>query len=382
MFGLKKKLDFGIIIGKQYDHFLSFDEYIEHLLLPFSPRFRNIDFAVSSLSSAGIKNIMVLTVKDKEIILDYLVKSWPLVNFYVYDYLDAKIQMELFFLEYIKENSLELFVIIKGSYPVWLDMNSFRDALEKSNNVAIKSRLIDEDIYSCLVVEKKIFLKKIEVLIAESGGLDLDIRQIAEENKMKTLQANGYLSPFKSIKEYYDTHMNMLDDYLLLDRFNASVPIKGDLAPNLSSRLEKGSFFKNSLFGENVEVHGTVENSLIFSNVKIEKDAVIKNSIIFPGNHIGHDAVIINSIIDEFSEDNTAPNIEHHASIGNDKTTAVNQNFPHIINFGVSLIGKDVIIPAQMKIGGNCYVESFASPSEIRDYKILPDGYTILRKKL
>ena len=54
-------VDFGIIIGENSTHYLSLDEYVEHFLVPFSPRFRNIDFAVSSLTSIGVREVGVFT---------------------------------------------------------------------------------------------------------------------------------------------------------------------------------------------------------------------------------------------------------------------------------------------------------------------------------
>ncbi len=71
---IKSKLNIGLIIGENSHNFLSFDEYAEHFLLPFSPRFCNIDFSISSLNSIGIKHILIFVKRDKDIIADYLIK--------------------------------------------------------------------------------------------------------------------------------------------------------------------------------------------------------------------------------------------------------------------------------------------------------------------
>jgi ADP-glucose pyrophosphorylase len=380
MFSPKKSIDLGIIIGENSHHFLSLDEYAEHFLLPFSPRFRNIDFVVSSLSSMDIKNIVIFTKRDKEIILNYLNKGWPLIHFTVFDYSDIREKFVAFLSEFSLEHPLELIFIIKGNYPVWLDMRSLKEELEKQKNLAIKTRYNNKTVYAALLVEKDSFIKKYEDFLLDEANLEIDlIEKLTLENQIPSFDAQGYIMPFRSLKEYYEIHINMLEDYLVFDRFNAYVPIRGNIAPNISSTLGRSSHIINSIVGENVEINGKIENSIIFSNVKVDKNASIKNSIIFPGNHIGSHAQISHCILDEYSGDNTIPNIEPHAQIGNPKAAKPNGEFQDILNFGVTLIGKDLRIPSGFRVGGNCYIDSFVIPSTIREKKTLKDGETILR---
>ena len=380
MFGFKKKLDMGIIVGDRNNGLLSFDDYTEHLLLPYSPRFRNIDFAIATLASVGIKNVVVFTLKDSEKIFRYLAKGWPLMNFFVFDYIDAKEKFMDFMTEYVKTNSLELFVIIKGSYPVWINLNDFREQLEKSHNLVVKTRIADREVYSCMLVERKNFIKKFKDTLLDYNDFHFDIEKLADEFEIDSIDTKGYIMPLENIEQFYRTHIDMIDDYHVLDQFNSVVPIKADMAAAVYSTLGKDSHFINSIFGEQVEINGRVENSVIFSGVTIDKNALVKNSIIFPGNHIGSHATIINSIIDEFSEDNTNPNIEHHATVGNDKPKAVNESYPDILNFGVTLIGKDAYIPAHASIGANCYIDSFCGQNPLRGSKVVADGESVFRK--
>ena len=60
-----------------------------------------------------------------------------------------------------------------------------------------------------------------------------------------------------------------------------------------------GAKVVNSIIMSGCEVFGTVENSILSSNVVVEKGAVIKNSVIMGDVIIEKDAVIEYSIIDE-----------------------------------------------------------------------------------
>lgn len=382
MFGVKKSLDLGIIIGENGHRFLSLDEYAEHFLLPFSPRFRNIDFAVSTLSTLGISNIIILTKRDKEILNNYLIKGWPLINFYFFDYDEAKELFSKFLEEYTQEHRLEQLIIIKGSYPVWFDLRQIKPELEKASSIAVKTRVGKESVISTLAVEKSLFIKKYEEILFSEDSLEKDVLQaLTDEFKIHTMDAQGFIMPFRSLKEYYDVHMNMLEDYLVYDRFNAYVPIRSNMAMVLSSTLGKGSYVKNSIVGENVEILGQVENSVIFSNVKIAKHAVVRDSIILPGNNIASHAKVTRCIIDEFAGDNTLPSVESNAEIGSETPASQpNEKYPDDLNFGVTLIGKDVRIPGHLKIGANCFIDSFYPFNDLKRMRKIEDGTALLHE--
>jgi ADP-glucose pyrophosphorylase len=378
----KKKIGLGIIIGENTNKFLSFDEYAEHFLLPFSPRFCNIDFAVSTLTTADVKNIVVLTKRDKEILLNYLVKGWPHYEFQVFDYIDIRDKFVEFLNEYSREHPVDHLAIIKGNYPVWFDMKPLEKEIEKSNNIVVKSTNMRTN-YPALIVEKKIFIKKCEDILLDEANLDIDMihKMMGSFHAQQVTVTDGYILPFQSLKEYYDIHMNMISGYLEMDAFNARVPIRGDSSLNVYSSFGKHSHVINSIVGENVDIQGKIENSVIFSNVRVAKDAVVKNSIIFPGNHIGGKSEITSSIIDEFSGDNTTPNIGPHAVIVSNTAAKKNQKFPSILNFGVSLVGKDARIPSGTNIGGNCYIDSFVPEAEIKTDRKISDGTSVLLPK-
>ena len=63
--------------------------------------------------------------------------------------------------------------------------------------------------------------------------------------------------------------------------------------------MGEGSKSVNSIIMSGCEIFGTVENSVLGSNVIIEKGAVVKNSIIMSDVTISKDVVINYSIIDE-----------------------------------------------------------------------------------
>ena len=378
LFKKDKTFNLGIIIGSAKHSFLSFDEYIQHFLLPFSPRFRNIDFAVASLDTIGISDIIVFAEKDKDILQDYLSRGWPFHHFYVFDYADLREHFLPFFENYLLENTVEYISVLHGDYPVWFDMHQLLDQMDDIDMQAVKAKTISGNIYPALIVERSQFLKHYRN-VWKTQGFDFAIDRIVNEQKIPYKKVQGYFMPIQSLRHYYEIHMNMTDDYLLLDSYNAAIPIKSKKSRNLTAIYKRHSHVRNSLIGEGAEVDGRLENSIVFGGAIVERGAVIKNSLIFPGNHIGHGAHIVNTIVDEFSEDNTIPNIGKGVRIGSENVTISNKDVPHL-DFGVTLIGKDVQLPPRYSIGGNCYVESFTPLYQLKAAKSLKDGDSLFNK--
>jgi len=374
----EKLCDLAIIIGKQDKDLLSLDVYTHHFLLPFTPRVRTIDFAIVSLVHAGVQPIIVITPEDADILHTYLVKSWPTENMYVFD--QNKLETEFLpFLEELKtDHAIKTIGIFYGHFPNWF----FPPAVHTLPH------------YTLLCHETPEGISPIGALLPYRGFeegihatsqahlypfLESLIDNLSQEKRLHRIPMKGYFRPHYTLQEYYRLHMDMLDDYYFLDHLNSLIPVRPFSPPNLISRTYRSSHVINSIVGENVHIYGHVENSVICSNVIIDKKAVIKNALILPGNHIGSDVHIENAIIDEFSLDNTTPNIGAKSRIGNAFCTTPNPRFPQLSQ-GLTLIGKDCLLPDKSHIGGSCYVESFLPASLLKHHATLKDGESLLHE--
>ncbi|MCX7882826.1 MAG: hypothetical protein N2314_06355 [Brevinematales bacterium] len=376
--GEERVCDIALIIGKQDKDLLSLDVYTHHYLLPFTPRVRTIDFVVSSLVNTKVNPLLVLTPEDADLLHDYLVKGWPENEIYVFD--KHKTEMEFLpFLETLQSDHRGKTIgIFYGHFPNWFFPPAKRPLptyavlccetpqAQVPVGVVLPFRAFQEGIRATSQTNLYDFLE----------GL---IDTLAQEKRMQRVRLLGYFRPHYTIEEYYQIHMDMLEDYYFLDHLNSLVPVRPFTLPNIVSRTYRSSHVINSLVGENVHIYGRVENSIIFSNVIVDKKAVIKNSVILPGNHIGSEAHIEHTLIDEFSLENTVPNIGAKSRIGSLSAIRPNEKFPQLSS-GLTVIGKDVVLPEKSVIGGNCYVESFLPPSVLKRHHVLRDGESLVHE--
>lgn len=374
--GEERFCDIALIIGKQDKNLLSLDVYTHHYLLPFTPRLRTIDFVVSSLVHAQVNPLLVLTPEDSDILHNYLGKGWPESEIYVFD--KQKIEMEFLpFLEELKtDHSLKTIGIFYGHFPSWFLPPVKRNL---SNYAILQYETPEEQIPVGVILPFRAFEDGIQATSQSNlyDFLENMIVNLSQEKRMHRVRLQGYFRPHYTLEEYYQIHMDLLDDYYFLDHLNSLVPVRPFTVPNVVSRTYRSSHVINSIVGENVHIYGRVENSVIFSNVIVDKKAIIKNSVILPGNHIGSEAHIEHAIIDEFSMENTVPNIGAKARIGSSSAVRANERFPQLSS-GLTLIGKDIILPEKSSIGGNCYIESFVPQNVLKRHHVLRDGESLL----
>lgn len=115
---------------------------------------------------------------------------------------------------------------------------------------------------------------------------------------VQTYRVDEYVRNIFDMKTYFECCMEPLNYEVNQEVFNPQTPIltKGhDSAP---TRYEEGCVVRNSLIPAGCTVGGTVEDSVLFRHVIIEKGAVVKNSLIMQNCVIKSGAVIENAIID------------------------------------------------------------------------------------
>lgn len=121
---------------------------------------------------------------------------------------------------------------------------------------------------------------------------DLFCRKIGIDN-LRIYKYDGFYAPIESIRDYFEVSMSMLDS----ENRNALFGIKSrpvftkvrNSPPTIHS---EGSKVVNSLIADGCTIEGTVENSILFRGVKIEKGAVVKNCILFQDTQISASAFV------------------------------------------------------------------------------------------
>ena len=139
---------------------------------------------------------------------------------------------------------------------------------------------------------------------ANDFGKNIIPKMLGDQQRMFAYDFKGYWKDVGTIESLWEANMDLLADpprfNLYEDRFRiyARNPV---MPPHY---IGEGAYVHNSMVTEGCEVFGSVEHSLLFYGVTIEKGAVVEDAVIMPGARVMAGAVVRRAIVGENAEIN------------------------------------------------------------------------------
>jgi glucose-1-phosphate adenylyltransferase len=164
----------------------------------------------------------------------------------------------------------------------------------------------------------------------------------------------GYWGYTRTIDEYWQTSMDLLGDTPLIDPERWQVRtnlehnhIRDRVPAQIGSRAE----IKNSLVYSGCRVFGKVENSILFPGVEVRQDAEVKDSVLMFDARVEEESRLNKVIADVEAV------IGRECAIGFGDASLPNEDYPMLLQSGITLIGRGSVIPDKRRIGCNCIVQ-------------------------
>lgn len=163
-----------------------------------------------------------------------------------------------------------------------------------------KSDLITTEVF---VYDAKILLDTLKRMTAgdrqiKDYGHEL-IPRLVREKSVFEHRHTGYWRDVGTIKSYWQTQMDLLDEDLKFTLDDANWAILTRAAQLVPAFVYSSAAVKNSLIAQGCKIQGKVEHSILSSNVTVEKKAKIRDSIILPGAIIAEGIKLEKTIVDE-----------------------------------------------------------------------------------
>ena len=179
-------------------------------------------------------------------------------------------------------------------------------------------------------------------------GKDILPKMLSCGEKMMAYRFEGYWKDVGTIESLYEANMDLLGDSPKFDvgDSNWKIQSRSPLAP--PQYIGDGAKVDNSIIMSGCEIYGSVENSVLGSDVIVKKGAVIKNSIIMGDVVVNENATIEYSIIDE----NTI--IGKNAKIGDIKESKK----------GIALLGRGITVADGVSVEGGAIIDNNLSKEE------------------
>ncbi len=116
---------------------------------------------------------------------------------------------------------------------------------------------------------------------------------------IKGYEYSGFFTFITDRKCYYEANLSLLQEDNIEKLFPSKRPIYTKIRDDAPVRYTVDSKVKNSVIADGSLIAGTVENSLLFRGVRVEKGAVVKNCVLLQDTVVGAGAVLERVITDK-----------------------------------------------------------------------------------
>ncbi len=389
----KKECVAMLLAGGQGSRLYALTNNIAKPAVPFGAKYRIIDFPLSNCINSGIDTVGVLTQYQPLVLNEYIGNGqpWDLDrNFggvHVLSPYQKKAKSAWYEgtanaiyqnLNFIKMYNPEYVLILSGDHIYKMDYSKMLKAhiekeadctiaaievpLKEASRFGILNTREDNSIYEFEEKPKQpkstlasmgIYIFTAEKMYkyleaddenpnsSKDFGKDVLPAMLNAGERMFAYRFEGYWKDVGTISSLLEANMDLLGEPPAFDVADSDWKIhsRNPLAP--PEYLGPNAVVKNSMLALGSEIYGSVENSVISSNVVVEEGAVVKDSVIMSGSVIRSGASVNYSIIDE----NVV--VEETAEIGDAKEDAK----------GISVLGRNITVGKGVKIKGGDIID-------------------------
>jgi glucose-1-phosphate adenylyltransferase len=134
-------------------------------------------------------------------------------------------------------------------------------------------------------------------IIEEAEAYNLDsftllLLKNCKSSNYRTYKYSGFAASVSSFLDYYKYSIELATNEKARESLlgKKEAPIFTRVHNSAPTKHTSTAKVENSLIADECVIEGTVINSVIFRDVKIEKGAVVKNCVLFHGSHVGKNA--------------------------------------------------------------------------------------------
>ncbi len=390
----KKECVAMLLAGGQGSRLYALTEKTAKPAVTFGGKYRIIDFPMSNCVNSGIYTVGVLTQYQPLVLNEYIGNGqpWDLdrMNGGVMvlppyqgkngaDWYKGTANAIYQNLDFIKRYNPEYVLILSGDHIYKMDYNAMLQAHKQSSadcTIAVLEVPLSEAsrfgimvtdetgritefqekpknptstkasmgiyIFNAKVLEKYLVDDENTPGSSNDFGKNIIPNMLGDGMKMFTFPFDGYWKDVGTISSLWEANMELLGEKPAFNVHDKKWRIFSRNYAAPPHFIGEGATVSNSIISDGCEIYGTVEHSVLSSNVIVEKGAFVKDSVIMSGTVVKAGANVTYSIIDGNSV------ISENASVGEDKATAK----------GIAVVGSGLCVHENVIINSEAMINS------------------------
>jgi ADP-glucose pyrophosphorylase len=369
---------------------LSLTDLRSKYMIPFAARFRVADFALRNAAAVSAKRRIIFSnVLDD--LTEYVHHHPNAVN---NESVSTKVYLETRLsvaqcARALLAKPTAFYIIYNGDCPCIIDFEPALKKFKLKNKGGALLLMLDYNgrpsmARTALLCDRKSLEAMFTKAIKEKDHSPHIFEMIINKFVMKGIRKDvigAYLHPLSNIPEYYHSNYEALRDKNVSSIIFDDKYLKSGMHIGNHTFLGQGADVSSSHIAEGCMISGTVVNSILFPGTVISERAEVRDSIILPYGRIGSYAKISRSVIDEFTDRSRTDfpcNISEYAEIGGGEDGLKNADHSESLFDGITLIGKNCVLPERLRIGSAGYIASGVGFAPFASSRIVDDGISIL----
>lgn len=184
-------------------------------------------------------------------------------------------------------------------------------------------------------------------------GKNIIPNMLADKQRMVAYPFEGYWKDVGTIDSLWEANMDLLDPNVPLDVWDPEWKIYSRTSGCPGHYIGTEAHVDNSMLTEGCHVEGTVANSVLFAEARVDKGATVESTILMPGAVVEEGAEVYYSIIAE------NVTVKKGATVGARPETVEDKS-----KWGVAVVGEGVTIGENASVGPKAMLEKDVQDGE------------------
>ncbi|MBM3461914.1 MAG: glucose-1-phosphate adenylyltransferase [Armatimonadetes bacterium] len=184
-------------------------------------------------------------------------------------------------------------------------------------------------------------------------------------------QFMGYWEDVGTVQSYWEANMSLLAEDPALDLYDPQWVVHTRSEERGPVRVGPNAQVDGNLISNGCRVEGIVQRSVLSPGVYVAEGAVVKDSVVFNDAVIEAGAVVDRCIVDKRVV------VGAGAQVGSGDDNTPNREMPERLNTGITLIGREAMVPEKLVLGRNVIVHPFTAAEAYGKKKRVASGSNV-----